>query len=368
MFKIRLSRPMHMLMARSRLALLSVSLAAVVACGRDAGTPDLGPPPPRAPPAAGDMRLQAAMKSINPRLLRRFKSVGTVIGEKLYFDTRLSRDGDLACNTCHPLNQYGADHQPTSVGHGKLRGRRNSPTVIHAAGHLAQFWDGRARDVEEQAKGPIVNPAEMAMVGPTEVVAVLTSIPGYVVTFKEAFPGEANPITYDNIGRAIGSFERRLVTRSRWDHFLDGDHTALTAEELEGLKIFADVGCVQCHTGEYLGGSMFQKVGSIEPWPNQTDQGRYELTNQEGDRMQFKVPSLRNITKTAPYFHDGSVATLDVAVREMSRYQLGVPLNDQEVQLIVAWLGCLTGDLPVAYTTPPQLPPDGPRTAQMARQ
>jgi len=321
------------------------------------------------------------MKSINPRLLRRFKSVGTVIGgtegsgterqaalgEKLYFDTRLSRDGDLACNTCHPLNQYGADHQPTSVGHGKLRGRRNSPTVIHAAGHLAQFWDGRARDVEEQAKGPIVNPAEMAMIGPTEVVAVLTSIPGYVVTFKEAFPGEANPITYDNIGRAIGSFERRLVTRSRWDHFLDGDHTALTAEELEGLKIFADVGCVQCHTGEYLGGSMFQKVGSVEPWPNQTDQGRYELTNQEGDRMQFKVPSLRNIAKTAPYFHDGSVATLDIAVREMGRYQLGVPLTDQEVQLIVAWLGCLTGDLPAAYATAPELPPDGPRTAQMAK-
>lgn len=364
---------------RSVHALASLALTfGVVACAADEPSePDLGPRPERGwtgGPQAG------AAPAINPRLLRRFRSARAEIegkdgapserqvelGRKLYFDKRLSQDRDLSCDSCHTLSRYGVDGERTSPGHRGLRGKRNSPSVFHAAGHLAQFWDGRAADVEQQAKHPIVNPIEMAMLSPEKVVAVLKSIPGYVEEFAAAFPDSEDAIDYDNIGRAIGAFERRLITRSRWDRFLDGDRSALTAQEVDGLKLFADIGCVQCHTGEYLGGSMFQKVGAAEPWPNQTDQGRFEVTRQEADRMQFKVPSLRNVAMTAPYFHDGSAARLEDAVAMMGRYQLGAPLQPDEVASIVAWMQSLTGELPARYLTPPELPPDGPRTAAIA--
>jgi len=237
------------------------------------------------------------------------------------------------------------------------RGRRNSPTVYHAAGHFTAFWDGRASSVEEQAKGPILNPAEMAMPDGDAVVARLRQIPGYVESFRAAFPGEASPITYDNLGRAIGAFERNLVTPSRWDQYLAGNKRALTAPEVAGLKLFTDLGCMTCHTGEFVGGSMFQKVGVASPWPNQKDQGRYEVTKLSSDRMLFKVPSLRDVTKTAPYFHDGSARTLEDAVQMMARHQIGEELADSDVASIVSWLGALTGDLPADYIKPPQLPP-----------
>ncbi|HTE49735.1 MAG TPA: cytochrome c peroxidase [Kofleriaceae bacterium] len=365
-------------MRSTRVALSLLTLLAA-ACGQESEqAPDLGPRPAKREPIA-PLQGQGS-DGINPRLLRRFKALSAVIegkngagseavaqlGHKLYFDKRLSADRTMSCNSCHRLETYGVDNQPTSLGHRGLRGRRNSPSVFNAAGQLAQFWDGRALDVEEQAKGPIINPIEMAMVSPARVVAMLKSIPLYVDEFALAFPGTRDPINYDNVGRAIGAFERRLVTHSRWDRFLDGDHAALSAVEIAGLKLFADVGCIQCHNGEFLGGSMFQKVGAAEAWPNQTDPGRFDVTHLEVDRMQFKVPSLRNVAETGPYFHDGSIATLAEAVTVMSRYQLGSPLAPAEVASIVAWLGSLTGDLPAAYVSAPVLPPDGPNTAKLA--
>jgi cytochrome c peroxidase len=174
-------------------------------------------------------------------------------------------------------------------------------------------------------------------------------------------------VTFDNVGKALGAFERKLTTPSRWDDYLRGNQNALTGPEVEGLKVFTNVGCMVCHTGEFVGGAMYQKVGVVDPWPNQKDQGRFEVTKQEVDRMMFKVPTLRNVAKTAPYFHDGSVATLDAAVRTMGRHQLGLKLSDREVASIVAWLGSLTGKLPEDYIEEPALPPSSGTTPAPSR-
>jgi cytochrome c peroxidase len=187
-------------------------------------------------------------------------------------------------------------------------------------------------------------------------------MPEYVNRFKQAFPDESDPVTFDNVGKAIGAFERTLMTPSRWDDYLRGNEAALTDPELEGLKIFTNIGCMVCHTGEFVGGAMYQKVGVVEPWPNQKDQGRFEVTKQEVDRMMFKVPTLRNIAETAPYFHDGSAPTLDVAVRMMGKHQLGLNLSDREITSIVTWLGSLTGKLPSDSIKPPELPPSSATT------
>jgi cytochrome c peroxidase len=330
-----------------------------------------------APPAPGTAArvttsaTRSEVSEVNPRLLRRFKPVrkslavagGTVapamadLGRMLFFDKRLSRDRDLSCNSCHALDKFGVDNEPTSPGAKGKRGRRNSPTVYNAAGHFTSFWDGRAATVEEQAKGPILNPDEMAMPNAAAVVAMLQAIPGYVTAFQTAFPGETQSLTYDNVGRAIGAFERNLVTPSRWDRYLAGDRHALSSQELAGFKLFTDLGCMTCHTGEFVGGSMFQKAGIAAPWPNQDDQGRFEITKLASDRMLFKVPSLRNVAKTAPYFHDGSSTTLEEAIEIMSRHQIGEELAGSDVTAIAAWLETLTGELPAGYITPPALPP-----------
>jgi cytochrome c peroxidase len=271
------------------------------------------------------------------------------LGRMLYYDTRLSIDYTVSCNSCHPLANYGVDQRPTSPGVKGQLGSRNSPTVFNAAGHVAQFWDGRASTVEEQAKGPILNPVEMGMPNSDAVVQRLKAVPHYRAAFAAAFPGTAEPITYDNVARAIGAFERGLVTPSRWDAFLGGDATALTPAERHGLATFVAANCTACHRGAYLGGDMFQPAGVVEPWPAQNDSGRYAVTQQRGDRFVFKVPSLRNIERTAPYFHDGQVATLDEAVRWMARHQVGRELRDAEVTAIVQWLGALTGTIPQDY-------------------
>lgn len=318
----------------------------------------------------------ATHSEINPRLLRRFEPLRSQIetpsnsitnakvelGRLLFFEKRLSKQQDLSCNSCHDLEHYGVDGRVTSPGTNGMLGQRNSPTVYNAAGFFAQFWDGRAPDVETQATGPILNPVEMALPDAEHGVRVLKSIPAYVDAFKAAFPDEQEPVTFANVGRAIGAFERRLTTPSRWDDFLRGNEHALTEPELEGLKVFTNVGCMVCHTGEFVGGSMYQKVGVVEPWPNQKDQGRFETTKQDGDRMMFKVPTLRNVAKTAPYFHDGSAATLDAAVRKMGKHQLGLALSEQEVASIVTWLGSLTGELPRQYAAAPALPASTPAT------
>jgi len=284
------------------------------------------------------------------------------LGRILYYDPRLSANQKISCNTCHPLDAYGAESEPVSTGHKNQKGTRNAPTVYNAAGHFVQFWDGRAPTVEEQAKGPITNPVEMAMPSKAVAVQVIQSVPEYVALFKSAFPEEKDPITYNNMALAIGAFERGLVTPSRWDAFLQGDSSALTEAEKAGFNTFAANGCQWCHCGPYVGGAAYQKLGVMKPWPSQTDQGRYQVTKQETDMMVFKVPSLRNIKKTGPYFHDGSVATLDQAIRNMAVHQRGVTLTDAQVNSIQVWLDSLTGQVPMSYIKPPELPKSTSRT------
>ena len=284
------------------------------------------------------------------------------LGRALYYDARLSKNQDVSCNSCHLLDRYGVDGAPTSTGHKGQKGGRNAPTSYNAAGHIAQFWDGRAADVEAQAKGPVLNPIEMAMPDEASVIKVLRSIPGYAPMFAAAFPVEKDPITYANMAKAIGAFERGLVTPSKIDAFLGGDDAALTEAEKRGLNTFVEVGCTDCHSGPYLGGAIYQKAGLVKPWPNQADAGRFEVTKNEADRMMFKVPGLRNIEKTGPYFHDGSVASLDEAIRMMGVHQLGRELTPEQIADIRAFLGSATGLLPEAYIAKPALPESGPKT------
>ena len=278
------------------------------------------------------------------------------LGRRLYHEPVLSGGHDVSCNTCHALNGYGADGRKVSFGSHGQTGARNAPSVYNAAGQIAQFWDGRAPSVEEQAKGPILNPAEMAMPNPGAVLEHMRASPEYRAAFRAAFPNEAQPITYDNVGRAIGAFERGLVTPSPWDRFLAGDSSALTPDEQRGAATFVRVGCAGCHNGPYVGGQSYQKLGLVKPWPTSTDSGRIKVTHNPADLFVFKVPTLRNVEKTGPYFHDGSVASLDEAIRLMGRHQLGKELTDSQIRDIHAWLGSLTGELPKAYIAEPQLP------------
>ena len=280
----------------------------------------------------------------------------TALGRALFYETLLSEDHDVSCNSCHPLNAYGADGRKASLGFDGRTGERNDPTVYNAAGQIAQFWDGRAADVEAQAKGPILNPVEMGMTDTTEVLKHLRDSPAYVASFRAAFPGEAKPINYDNVGNAIGAFERRLVTPARWDKFLVGDSAVLTVAERQGLRTFLNTGCQSCHLGAFVGGDRFMKAGQVNAWFSQADSGRYGVTKDAKDLFVFKVPMLRNIEKTSPYFHDGSVATLNEAVRLMAHHQLGKELAPADVQSIVTWLGSLTGELPSLYIAFPQKP------------
>ena len=278
------------------------------------------------------------------------------LGRMLYYDARVSTSGDVSCYVCHPLHDYGTSHRRTGVGHDGLIGGRNEPTVYNAAGHLAQFWDGRAADVEAQALGPVLNPVEMGMTDAASVVEVLKLIPGYVEAFAAAYPGEVDPVSFDNFGKAIGVFERGLVTPGRWDAFLKGDATALSDEERAGFNEFVSTGCSQCHMGAYVGGSFYQKAGLVHAWFNQADVGRAAVTGNDADGMMFKVSSLRNVEETWPYFHDGSVQHLDDAVRLMAWHQLGKQLTDAQAGSIAVWLRTLTGPVAFEYINEPVLP------------
>jgi cytochrome c peroxidase len=268
------------------------------------------------------------------------------LGKSLYLDTRLSKNNKMSCNSCHNLSTFGVDNEPTSPGHEGKRGGRNSPSSFNAALHIAQFWDGRAKDVEAQALGPILNPGEMGMESEQQVVDRLKADPKTVEAFKKAFPGEAEPLTYTNVGKAIGAFERTLITPSRFDAFLKGDQKALTPAEMAGGKLFVETGCTACHMGSTVGGQMYQKLGLVKEYDTK-DMGRFEVTKNESDKKMFKVPSLRNVAKTGPYFHDGSVKTLNEAVSLMAEYQLGKQLSKEQVASIVTFLGSLTGKAPV---------------------
>ncbi|MCC7490507.1 MAG: cytochrome-c peroxidase [Gammaproteobacteria bacterium] len=352
-----------------RMLTAALAALALAGCGKPAATPPAASPDSQAAaPAPASDELQTRAAALFRPLPAEMTSernplteAKVSLGRMLYFDTRLSRNQELSCNSCHDLARYGVDSEATSPGFKAQRGSRNSPTTYNAALHIAQFWDGRAADVEEQAKGPVLNPVEMAMPDGAAVVKVLKSIPGYASAFAAAFPGEADPITYDNAAAAIGAFERRLVTPSPFDRYLEGDSAALTAEQRTGLATFMDVGCTTCHNGVGIGGGMYQKLGLVKPFAT-SDLGREEVTKNEADKFMFKVPSLRNITETAPYFHDGKVVTLDEAIRLMGEHQLGRSLTDAQVGEIRAFLGSLKGEIPAQYVARPELPASGPET------
>jgi cytochrome c peroxidase len=283
------------------------------------------------------------------------------LGRMLYYDTRFSISQTISCNSCHLLEKAGVDGEPTSEGHAGKRGDRNSPTTYNAALHIAEFWDGRAPSVEEQAKGPVLNPVEMGMPDAGYVLKVIKTIPGYPPLFAAAFPGEADPITYDNFARAIGAFERRLVTPSPFDKFLEGDTKALDKKQLAGLDDFMTIGCITCHNGVGVGGGLYQKIGLVHEYPT-SDIGRAKITNDDADKFFFKVPSLRNVVLTGPYFHDGKVATVQEAVKLMGWHQLGRELTPEQIQSVVTFLGSLSGTPDAKYIARPELPPSGPTT------
>jgi cytochrome c peroxidase len=284
------------------------------------------------------------------------------LGRMLFYEERISISQAMSCNTCHLLDNYGVDGLPVSLGHDGLPVARNAPTVYNAAIHISQFWDGRAADVEEQAQGPILAAGEMGMPNPDYVVSVLRSIPGYLPLFQAAFPGEVDPINYSNVGKAIGAFERRLMTHSGFDDLLGGDETALNAQEKRGLALFVSTGCASCHYGEAIGGERYAVLGQAVAYPNLTDKGRYVVTGDEADRYAFKVPSLRNIAETGPYLHDGSIVSLEEIITLMATHQLSRELTDAQVGDIAAFLNALTGPLPQDYIFVPEFPASGPDT------
>ena len=281
------------------------------------------------------------------------------LGKKLYFDPRLSKSGFISCNSCHNLSMGGTDNIQTSIGDKWQQGPINAPTVLNSSLNVAQFWDGRAADLGEQAGGPIANPREMGF-SHTLAVNVLASIPGYTREFVQVFGEDA--ITIKEITAAIAEFEKTLVTpNSRFDQWLLGKQDALTSEELDGYKLFKESGCIACHNGPAVGGTSFQKMGVVEPYKTKNAaEGRSAVTGKEVDRFTFKVPTLRNVELTYPYFHDGAVNTLPEAVDIMGRLQLGRKFSPTENAKIVAFLRSLTGEQPRFML--PILPPSSDST------
>lgn len=292
-----------------------------------------------------------AKKVTNPALVE--------LGKKLYFDPRLSKSGFISCNSCHNLSMGGTDNLKTSIGHNWQQGPINAPTVLNSSLNLAQFWDGRAADLKAQAGGPIANPGEMASTH-TLAVEVLQSIPGYVAEFKQVF--NSDKVDIDKVTKAIAAFEETLVTpNSRFDKWLKGDKKVLSADEQAGYKLFKDSGCVACHNGVAVGGNSFQKMGVVEAYKASSPaEGRSAVTGKDADRFNFKVPTLRNVEMTYPYFHDGAANTLPEAVDTMGRLQLGKKFTAEENAKIVAFLKSLTGEQPNFKL--PILPPSADKT------
>lgn len=281
------------------------------------------------------------------------------LGKMLWFDPRLSLSGKVSCNTCHDLSTNGADTKPLSIGYAGRKGTVNSPTVFNAEKQIAQFWDGRAKTLAEQATGPITNPLEMAMT-PELAEGVIRSIPGYRPYFEKAF-GSKNP-TFSEIAEALAAFETTLTTpNAPFERYLKGDKNALTQQQIDGLKLFRRSGCIRCHSGNLLGGTSFQKVGSVRPYvTDNSSKGRMDVSGKPWDEMMFNVPTLLNVERTAPYFHDGAVKTLPDAVKKMADIQLDMNLSEKQVEEIVAFLESLNGELPKIEK--PTLPPSGPET------
>lgn len=325
---------------RSRKAALTLAAAAALAAAAGVVAQNQEPIQPIAPPAQVNLGL-------------------VELGKKLYFDPRLSKSGFISCNSCHNLSMGGTDNIATSIGDKWQQGPINAPTVLNSSLNVAQFWDGRAADLKAQAGGPIANPGEMAF-SHTLAIDMLESIPAYQREFKQNFGKDK--IDIDQVTLAIAEFEKTLVTpNSRFDQWLLGKQDALTAQELAGYKLFKESGCIACHNGPAVGGNAFHKMGIVQPYKATSPaEGRSAVTGQEIDRFTFKVPTLRNVELTYPYFHDGAANTLSEAVDVMGRLQLGKKLSPAENAQIVAFLKSLTGDQPSFQL--PILPPSSDTT------
>lgn len=306
---------------------------------------------PHAAPANEPIQPIKAIPVTNPAAVE--------LGKMLFFDPRLSKSGFISCNSCHNLSMGGSDNLKSSIGHGWQKGPINAPTVLNSRFNLAQFWDGRAADLKAQAGGPIANPGEMAY-SHELAVSTLRTVPGYRGAFRKAFGNDE--VNIERITQAIASFEETLVTPdSRFDKWLKGDRKALSADELAGYKLFKESGCVACHNGPAVGGNSYQKMGVVETYKTSNPaEGRVGVTGQDADRFNFKVPTLRNVELTYPYFHDGAADTLGEAVDTMGRIQLGRKFSPEENARIVAFLKTLTGRQPSFPM--PILPPSADAT------
>jgi cytochrome c peroxidase len=344
------------MMKNARWMALGATFAMIAACkSRPAAqTPTSSPPPvQQAPqPVRRTPRTGEPVAAL-PEVQTNEQKV--LLGRRLFHDTRLSGDNTLSCASCHSLDTGGAEHRRVSTGIRGQQGPINAPTVLNSALNFVQFWDGRAADLAAQAAGPVANPIEMGAQWP-QVVERVRADATYLASFTAA--GFADGVTQANITNAIAEYERSLRTPSRFDRYLLGEDDALTETERRGYETFKSVGCVSCHMGAGIGGTTYQRMGARRDYfadrgnLTEADNGRYNVTQQEGDRHFFKVPLLRNVELTAPYFHDGTQATLEDAVRAMGRYQLGLDLTASQVEDLVAWLKSLTGELPAHARIP----------------
>ena len=332
---------------RLTLLLLLTGLAFWSGCPQPEATPEASPAPKR----AGKPAIQVSTTVTGPiqpiPLELELDEARVALGRQLFHEKGLSSDGSISCASCHNLQLAGTDRKRVSSGVGGAVGEVNSPTVFNSGFNFKQFWDGRAETLEEQVNGPLLAEKEMNSNWET-AIAFLSANPEYVVSFDEIYP---DGITQDNVQDAIAEFERSLYTpNSRFDQYLRGDETAITEQELAGFELFQGLGCVSCHQGANVGGNMFETFGVMDDYfadrgnVVEADMGRFNVTGREVDRHVFKVPSLRNVALTPPYFHDGTVRRLPDAVRIMAKYNLGRTLSDEQVDLIVAFLGSLTGE------------------------
>jgi cytochrome c peroxidase len=289
------------------------------------------------------------------------RSARSQLGRSLFFDPRLTIDGNLSCSSCHQPALYGTDARPTSIGVQQRPHPRNAPTVLNTAALHIIHWRGDRDSLEDQVAKAITSPITSGQQDAQAVVDRLSRIPGYASLFRAGFPEEHDPISAENVAKAISTFERTLATPSAFDRYLAGDVTALSPTARAGLERFITIGCAECHDGIGVGGAKFRKFGVAEDYwkatgSNPIDNGRADVTKAPKDLYVFRVASLRNVAKTPPYFHDGSVATLPDAVKVMARMQLGLTLDDADTRDVVAFLESLTGDLPAHFATAPNLP------------
>ncbi|WP_442753352.1 cytochrome-c peroxidase [Methylocystis sp. JAN1] len=341
-----------------RFSLLSVSLAVAMLSGSALAD-------------ASDARklldeAQQSFKPLPPAPVAKepLQAARAELGRRLFFENRVSMDGNVSCSHCHLPDRQGADGLPKAIGVFGKENPRNAPSVFNAAFNFKQHWRGERESLEEQAEKSLLGPASFGNPDQAAAMGKLKAIPAYSEAFANAFPGDKDPVNSKNWGVAVAAFERTLLTRSKFDAFLAGDASALSPQERAGLRKFIDTGCASCHNGIGVGGDSFQKFGVTGDYWKETgsktpDKGRADVTKDDGDLYVFKVPSLRNVAKTAPYFHDGSVEDLTKAVKIMGKVQLGKTLSDRDAAEIVAFLGSLTGAVPTNYSAPEPYPDAG---------